>query len=127
MDNLLIQIEKEKNNRFQQQWIKLDKGSKLNRLLFFINQQSELNELNENESKKLKKLLFHLCENGSFNKSGDVVYSDETFTILSIKNLKYNEDKQIYSFDLPKKVVKSSSKSKSKIDRHFSRSKDNKK
>ena len=127
MDELLNAVEKEKNNRFQKLWTKLDKGSKLNRLKLFINEQSEINELNEGETKKLKKLLIHLCENGSLNKSGDVEYSDETYYILSIKNLKYNKEKKTYSFDLPKKTIKPTTKSKSNIDRHFSRSKDNKK
>jgi len=127
MDELLNAVEKEKNNRFQKLWTKLDKGSKLNRLKLFINEQSEINELNESETKKLKKLLIHLCENSSLNKSGDVEYSDETYHILSIKNLKYNKEKKTYSFDLPKKTIKPTTKSKSNIDRHFSRSKDNKK
>ena len=127
MDELLNAVEKEKNNRFQKLWTKLDKRSKLNRLKLFINEQSEINELNEGETKKLKKLLIHLCENGSLNKSGDVEYSDETYYILSIKNLKYNKEKKTYSFDLPKKTIKPTTKSKSNIDRHFSRSKDNKK
>ena len=38
----------------------------------------------------------------------------------------YDENKKSYSFNLPKKVVKPTTKSKSKIDRHFSRSKENK-
>ena len=127
MDELLNAVEKEKNNRFQKLWTKLDKGSRLDRLKLFIIEQSEVNELNKGETKKLKKLLIHLCENGSLNKSGDVEYSDETYYILSIKNLKYNKEKKTYSFDLPKKTIKPTTKSKSNIDRHFSRSKDNKK
>ena len=127
MDELLNAVEKEKNNRFQRLWTKLDKGSKLDRLKLFIEEQSEINELNNNEIKKLRKLLIHLCENGSLNKSGDVEYCDETYHILSIKNLKYNKEKKTYSFDLPKKTIKPTTKSKSNIDRHFSRSKDNKK
>ena len=127
MDELLNAVEKEKNNRFQRLWTKLDKGSKLDRLKLFIEEQSEINELNNNEIKKLRKLLIHLCENGSLNKSGDVEYCDETYHILSIKNLKYNKEKNTYSFDLPKKTIKPTTKSKSNIDRHFSRSKGNKK
>ena len=126
METLLDAIEKEKNDRFQKTWTKLDKGSKLNRLSIFINSESEKNELDEDETKKLKKLLFHICENGSLNKAGDVDYSDEIYEIVSIKNLNYDEEKRNYSFNLPKKTVKPASKSKSNIDRHFSRSKENK-
>ena len=127
MDELLNAVEKEKNNRFQKQWTKLDKGTKLNRITLFIEEQSKINELDEDEIKLLKKLLFRLCQNGSFNKSGEIDYSEETYQIINIKNLKYDKNKKKYSFDLPKKTIKPSSKSKSKIDRHFSRSKDNKK
>ena len=126
MDELLNAVENEKNNRFQKPWTKLDKGSKLNRIKLFIEKEKEEKNLNEEQTKKLKKLLFHLCENGSLNKSGDIDYSSETYHILSIKNLKYNEIKKNYSFDLPKKTIKPTTKSKSNIDRHFSRSKENK-
>ena len=126
MQDIINAVEKEKNNRFQKSWTKLDKGSKLNRLTLFIEKECEDKDLSEDGKKKLKKLLFHVCENGSLNKVNDVEYSDETYEIISIKNLIYDEDKKSYSFNLPKKVVKPTAKSKSKIDRHFSRSKENK-
>lgn len=126
MQDIINAVEKEKNNRFQKSWTKLDKGSKLNRLSLFIEKECEDKDLSEDGKKKLKKLLFHVCENGSLNKVNDVEYSDEIYEIVSIKNLIYDEDKKSYSFNLPKKVVKPTAKSKSKIDRHFSRSKENK-
>ncbi len=126
MQEIINAVEKEKDNRFQKPWTKLDKGSKLNRLSLFIEKECEDKDLSEDGKKKLKKLLFHVCENGSLNKVNDVEYSDETYEIISIKNLIYDEDKKSYSFNLPKKVVKPTAKSKSKIDRHFSRSKENK-
>ena len=85
MDELLNAVEKEKNNRFQKQWTKLDKGTKLNRITLFIEEQSKINELDEDEIKLLKKLLFRLCQNGSFNKSGEIDYSEETYQIINIK------------------------------------------
>ena len=126
MQDIIDAVEKEKNNRFQKSWTKLDKGSKLNRLTVFIEKESEDKNLNEESKKKLKRLLFHVCENGSLNKVNDVEYSDETYEITSIKNLIYDKDKKSHSFNLPKKVIKPTAKSKSKIDRHFSRSKENK-
>ena len=126
MQDIIDAVEKEKDNRFQKSWVKLDKGSKLNRLTRFIENETANKNLNEDGEKKLKKLLFHFCENGSLNKVNDVEYRDETYEIISIKNLIYDENKKSYSFKLPKKVVKPTAKSKSKIDRHFSRSKDNK-
>jgi len=124
MEELLLAVEKEKNARFSKPWPKLDKGCKMNRLNIFISEDQEKNELSEGEAKSLKKLLLHLCDNGSLNKLGDVDYSDENHRIISIKNLKYDESSKKYSFNLPKKTVKTASKSKSNIDRHFSRSKD---
>lgn len=126
MQDIINAVEKEKDNRFQKSWTKLDKGSKFNRLTLFIEKETEDKELSEDSQKKLKKLLFHVCENGSLNKVNDVEYSDETYEIISIKNLIYDEDKKSYSFNLPKKILKPAAKSKSKIDRHFSRSKENK-
>ena len=126
MQSIIDAVEKEKDNRFQKSWTKLDKGSKLNRLTLFIESEVVDKELSEDSQKKLKKLLFHVCENGSLNKVNDVEYSEETYEIVSIKNLIYDENKKSYSFNLPKKVVKPTAKSKSKIDRHFSRSKENK-
>ena len=85
MEELLDAVEKEKNNRFHKSWTKLDKGSKLNRLSLFIEEQTEINDLSESEIKKLKKLLFHLCETGSLNKLGDIEYSDNFFRSLFLK------------------------------------------
>jgi len=126
MQSIIEVVEKEKDNRFQKTWTKLDKGSKLNRLTLFIESEVENKELSKDNQKKLKKLLFHVCENGSLNKVNDVEYNEEICEIVGIKNLIYDENKKSYSFNLPKKVVKPTAKSKSKIDRHFSRSKENK-
>jgi len=127
MQSIIDAVEQEKESRFKKSWAKLDKGSKLNRLTLFIESEVSDKELSEDSQKKLKKLLFHVCENGSLNKVNDVEYSEETYEIISIKNLIYDENKKSYSFNLPKKVLKPTAKSKSKIDRHFSRSKENKK
>ena len=127
MQSIIDAVEQEKESRFKKSWAKLDKGSKLNRITLFIEREVADKELGEDSQKKLKKLLFHVCENGSLNKVNDVEYSEETYEIISIKNLIYDENKKSYSFNLPKKVLKPTAKSKSKIDRHFSRSKENKK
>ena len=74
----------------------------------------------------LKKLLHTIFEKGILSKSSELEYCTETCKIISIKNLIYEENKNEYNFNLPKKVVKPTTKSKSKIDRHFSRSKENK-
>ena len=126
MDDLLKKLESEKENRFKKPWAKLEKGNKLNRLNLYIADEISEKELSEECGKKLKKLLHTIFEKGILSKSSEIEYCNETFKILSVKNLVYDENKNEYNFNLPKKVVKPTSKSKSKIDRHFSRSKENK-
>lgn len=127
MQGIIDAVEKEKDSRFKKPWVKLDKGSKLNRLTIFIENEIESKNLNSDCQKKLRKILINAHEKGSLNKINDVEYDQELQEIVSIKNLIYNEVKQSYSFNLPKKIIKPTTKSKSKIDRHFSRSKENKK
>ena len=126
MDDLLKKLEAEKELRFKKPWAKLEKGNKLNRLNLYIQNEIEEKELNEDSSKKLKKLLHTIFEKGILSKSSEIEYCNETCKILNIKNLVYDEYKNEYNFNLPKKTVKPTTKSKSKIDRHFSRSKENK-
>lgn len=126
MDDLLKKLEAEKELRFKKPWAKLEKGNKLNRLNLYIEHETAEKELSEDNSKKLKKLLHTIFEKGILSKSSEIEYCNETCKIISIKNLVYDEDKNEYNFNLPKKVVKPTTKSKSKIDRHFSRSKGNK-
>ena len=126
MDDLLKKLEVEKESRFKKPWAKLEKGNKLNRLNLYIEDEIKEKELNEDNSKKLKKLLNTIFEKGILSKSSEIEYCVETCKIISIKNLNYDEDKNEYIFNLPKKTLKPTTKSKSKIDRHFSRSKENK-
>ena len=126
MDDLLKKLEAEKELRFKKPWAKLEKGNKLNRLNLYIEQETKEKELTEDTSKKLKKLLHTIFEKGILSKSSEIEYCNETCKIISIKNLIYEENKNEYNFNLPKKTVKPTTKSKSKIDRHFSRSKENK-
>ena len=122
----LKKLEEEKESRFKKPWAKLEKGNKLNRLNLYIQNEISEKELIEDDSKKFKKLLHTIFEKGILSKSSEIEYCNETCKIISIKNLVYDEDKKEYNFNLPKKVVKPTTKSKSKIDRHFSRSKENK-
>ena len=118
-----IDKDKEKEERFTKPWPKLDKGSKMNRISQFVKLQKTEHELNDEEEKKLKIMLSQLCENGSLNKTADVTYDIETKRIETIKHLTYNEDDKTYTFKKPLKKPKSTpTKSKSNVERHFSRS-----
>jgi hypothetical protein len=127
MDDLLKAVESEKNARFAKSWAKLERGNKLNRINEFIESEKNKNELNDEEFLKLQELVTGLFDKSVFSKSSDVEYSEQEAKIISIKNLIYDDNTKRYSFNLPKKLVKPTQKSKSKIDRHFSRSKENKK
>lgn len=126
MDDLFKKLETEKEERFKKPWSKLDKGNKLNRLNLYIENEISEKELDEEISKKLNKLLINIFNKGILSKNSEVEYCVESGKIISIKNLIYDEKNKNYNFNLPKKTVKPVTKSKSKIDRHFSRSKENK-
>lgn len=126
MDDLFKKLETEKEERFKKPWSKLDKGNKLNRLNLYIENEISEKELDEEISKKLNKLLINIFNKGILSKSSEIEYCTESGKIISIKNLIYDEKNKNYNFNLPKKTVKPVTKSKSKIDRHFSRSKENK-
>ena len=127
MEDLLKAVDSEKNTRFTKSWAKLERGNKLNRINEFIESEKNKNELNDEEYLKLQELVTGLFDKSVFSKSSDVEYSEKEAKIISIKNLIYDDNTKSYSFNLPKKLVKPTQKSKSKIDRHFSRSKENKK
>jgi hypothetical protein len=127
MEDLLKAIDSEKKNRFTKSWSKLERGTKLNRLNDFIESEKEKNELNDEEYQKLQVLLTDLFEKSVFSKSKEIEYCEKENKIISITNLNYDDNTKTYSFNLPKKLVKPSQKSKSKVDRHFTRSKENKK
>ncbi len=127
MEELLKGIEKEKEERFQKTWSKLDKGSKLNRIHLFIKTEKINKELNDSQEKQLKILLLRIFESGGLNKTADVDYSQETYQIETIKNLNFNEETNKYDFvSQVKKKKTEGGKSKSNVERHFSRSKETK-
>ena len=112
------EVEKETiDPRFTQPWNKLDKGVKMNRLLLFIQSQKEDNELNDQQTKDLKNLLFKGCETGLFNKISDVKYDTEKALIESIKQLEFNESSKKYKLKTGGTKNRSVSKSRSNIDR----------
>lgn len=103
--------------RFSNPWNKLEKGSKMNRILLFVEKETLENNLSESGSKELKKLLFKGCENGLFNKVTDVKYDENTGIIESFKNLEFNESTKKYKLKTGGTKNRSVSKSRSNIDR----------
>jgi phosphorylcholine metabolism protein LicD len=129
MERLLEGIDKEKDNRFKVSWLKLDKGSRLNRIHLFIKKEKIRLELDDTEEKQFKNLVLNLFNSGSLNKSSEIDYCQGDYEIKSIKNLIFNEEKRKFIFSPVQKKKKSEhggSKSKTNIEKHFNRSKENK-
>ena len=83
--------------------------------------------MNDSQEKQLKILLLRIFESGGLNKASDVDYSQETYQIETIKNLDFNEKTNKYEFvSQVKKKKAEGGKSKSNVERHFSRSKETK-
>lgn len=130
MDRLIEGIDNEKGNRFKVTWLKLDKGSKLNRIHLFIKKEKIRLELDDNEEKQFKNLVLNLFNSGSLNKSSEIEYCQDEYEIKNIKNLIIDEEKRKFSFSSVQKKKKSEhggTKSKTNIEKHFNRSKENKK
>tara|TARA_B110000971_G_C19699452_1_gene359146 strand:+ start:193 stop:579 length:387 start_codon:yes stop_codon:yes gene_type:complete len=126
MEDIFQEMDKERDDRFKRVWSKLDKGSKSNRILLFIKLKKTELELNDSQEKQFKALLYQLCESGALNKTSEIDYCSETYQILNIKNLEYDEDNKKFNFKKVEKK-KSVSKSKTNIEKHLNRSKTNKK
>lgn len=126
METLLRGIDSEIKERFNKSWSKLDKGSKLNRIHLFIQSEKETKNLTEKQVKQLKLLLLRIFESGNLNKVSEINYSSETFEIESIKNLTYDKQSKQYEYIVQQKKKKNNNKSKTNVERHFSRSKETK-
>jgi len=127
MEILFEGIDKEKEDRFKNTWSKLDKGSKLNRIHLFIKKDKIAKNLDDKQEKQFKILLMNLLNSGSLNKATNVEYCQETYEILNIKNVIFDEDTKKYEvLSQVKKKKPEGGKSKSNIERHFNRSKESK-
>ena len=124
MEELFQKIDQEKQNRFKKQWAKLDKGSRLNRLLLFVKmQKAELN-LSEQVENNLRTLLLQLHNSNILNKTSEIEYDIETSMIIKINYLSYEEDSKKYVYvKQEKKLNKKNPSQNSNIERHFNRSK----
>ena len=103
--------------RFSHPWNKLVKGSKMNRILLYVEQETQDKSLSDTQAQELKKLLFRGCESGCFNKISDVKYNPDTGIIESFKQLEFNESSKKYKLKTGGTKTRSVSKSRSNIDR----------
>lgn len=112
-------LDVEKDVSLKRPWNKLDTGLKLNRLKIFIENEKISRGLNESDEMELKTLLMGICQRGKINKNTDVSYDSNKSIIISIKNLKYNDDTKKYNYKEPEVRAKkqNGNKSRSNVDR----------
>ena len=118
MDELLDAISKEQENRFNKPWMRMDKGLKINRLIDY----TEDYDCCESDKVKLKEILLKAFSSNIL-KNDHIVYDQVNNKISNIKILSYEDNKFVLQNNAIKSKSKTRSKSKSNIERHFSRSK----
>ena len=109
-------LNKEKDNIFKQNWNKLDRGLKINRLKEFAHRESKEQKLTKIQTIQLTDLLLSACSNNKLNRVNDVIYNKEEGHIEQLKNL-FSENKvyQLKTNDPPKH--RNFTKPKSNIER----------
>lgn len=105
------------NNRFMKPWNKLEKGMKLNRIIQFVETETDEKKLSVDQSKELKNTLFRACDSGLLNKLTEVNYNEEEALIISFKSLEFNEETNKYKIKTVSSKHRPNTKSKSNIDR----------
>jgi hypothetical protein len=82
-------LEKERTQNKEDQWTKLDKSMKNSKILAFVDNYANENNLNEKDKSFLQNFLFYCLEQKKLTKTKDVVYDKVTGTITSIPCLLY--------------------------------------
>ena len=115
MNNLL---DNEINNIFNRPWNKLEKGLRINRVNIYIEDVlKEKYTLGVVELVKLKKQLTNCLSKGGLSKNTEVNYDKDTGKIKDIRILLYSEEKRQFTLKLETKKVKSTSRSKSNVEK----------
>jgi hypothetical protein len=119
LNNLEELLETERNGNDCDNWIKLNKTTKLKKLIAYADKYTSENNLNSEEHEKLV-LFFRDClDKKKLQRVKDVEYDKETGDVISIQSLIYNKNNHNFTLkNTYKKVltVKSlSSHKKSKI------------
>jgi hypothetical protein len=83
-------LEKEKQNNKNDNWSKLDKTSKIQKLHSFAEKYGKQNNLPLKDVKLLKSFFIDCLEKSKLQKAKDVVYAKDTKEITSIPALHFN-------------------------------------
>ena len=113
--NDILSLVDSESKKISTNWNKLSKSKKKKLISEFIKKQTHSNNLSIEENGNLTKLILFEFNNNNINKNSDVIYDSNKDTLESIKLLVYDKKTNKYSFI--KKISKSSTKSKSNIER----------
>ena len=112
-------LEQEKKTIYFKPWNKLETGHKLNRIRKHTLVLKEQYNFDDNEIKKLQKLLFDACNSNKLNRVSDITYDKDKGEIKEIKILTIveKEGKKKINLKIVETKTKSTPKSKSNVDR----------
>ncbi len=102
-------LEKEKNLNLSVPWTKLEKGTKIKKLVAFSEKYGIDNKLSKDEVLKLKTLLKNAIDRKHLQRMKDITYDKETGTIIDIPLLSF--DQETRNFILRRQEKKSTQKS----------------
>jgi len=102
--DLLLEQEKQYNKT--ENWNKLDKMRKIQKLNYFANKYAIEQNLNNDETRQLKIFLTERVNKQKLQKAKDVIYNKDTKEIISIPSLYFNTSSHNFSLRImdPKRV-----------------------
>lgn len=101
LDNLHIFLENEKQNNLQDNWSKLNKTVKLQKLMEYAATYVSENNLSEEISEVFCSFLKDCLEKKKLQRVKDVIYDRQTGTIMSIIGLTYYKTTKRFSLKSP--------------------------
>ena len=90
-------LEKEKQQHVGEQWCKLDKTSKMQKIRIFIDKYADDNNLTAKDTKSLLEFLTTSLNQKKLSKTKDVVYDKSTGLIKSIPCLLFNQTQRKFT------------------------------
>jgi hypothetical protein len=98
--NIDMLLERETQHNKTENWNKLDKNAKIQKLTIFSEKYGKDNHLSMKEIKKLKTFLVESLDKSKLQKTKDVLYNKETKEIISIPSLYLNTNTHNFSFKI---------------------------
>jgi hypothetical protein len=97
LKDVFIALKNESDNIYFHTWNKLEKGVKQKSILYFLNNESKIYNMNEYQIKENNKYLLEIFNNNLLNKISDVKYDSIKGEIESIPKICMDPDTLLYS------------------------------